>query len=162
MFTGDMVTVILNRKKTQTRRPVKPQYAVGEKWFKPKYQKGQIIWGRETWQKSECFDWHIKDQFVYRANVDHEEFAKEHKINWKPSIHMPRKAARIFLKVTNVIIERIQDITKGDCIREGCITDNPLIEFQDIWDQIYYTRGSGWKSNPYVYEIDFELLEDYK
>ena len=86
---------------------------------KPKAQKGNVFWVRETWQESECFDYHIKNEFVYRANNAHAEFAEEHNVKWKPSIFMPKAACRLFLKVTDVRVERLHDISEDDMIAEG-------------------------------------------
>lgn len=83
------------------------------------YEIGNILWVRETFQSSECFDFQIKSKFVYKANEWDRDFAAEFKIRWKPSLFMPKEAARIFLKVTNVRCERLQDISKADAIAEG-------------------------------------------
>lgn len=84
---------------------------------KPKYQIGDILWVRETFKKQNPFG---KPTYQYKADWDSYETGVELS-GWKPSIHMPRKAARIFLKVTNVRIERLQDISEADAIAEGII-----------------------------------------
>ena len=75
-----------------------------------KYRPGDILWVRETWAE-------MPHGFVYRA--DDETPEGWHLTAWKPSIHMPREAARIFLRVTNVQVERLQQITNEDVGREG-------------------------------------------
>ena len=96
---------------------------------------------------------------------------------WKPSIHMPKDAARIFLKVTNVRVERLKEITYEGCISEG-ITDDyktyseeyhdnlarrayPVI-FSDLWNSTINKQDLdeyGWEANPYVWVIEFERVE---
>ncbi|HGE6094622.1 TPA: hypothetical protein ACGG75_000947 [Vibrio cholerae] len=89
---------------------------------------------------------------------------------WKPSIHMPRAASRLTLKVTDVRIERVQDITEEQAIKEGMPTDEecqrmaiesglgwyqkPDIWFKNLWDSIY----GNWHQNPYVWVIEFEVI----
>jgi hypothetical protein len=104
---------------------------------------------------------------------------------WKPSIYMPRDAARIFLKVTDVRVERVQDITEEDAKAEGvilnceylmnkgcsrgcvdnhnpteCGVDRHKIMFKELWDDIRAKRGYSWDSNPWVWIISFERVEE--
>lgn len=92
----------------------------GEKFFKLPYQPGDILYVRETWCKS-------LERYLYRADYsDTEKFyqnGKEIEIKWRPSSNMPREAARIFLKVTNVRVERLQDITEDGANVEGMPDD---------------------------------------
>lgn len=151
LFNTAMVQAILDGRKTVTRRVVKPHREaiienawldkedgevvvvyndnnhIGEKgYIKPKYQVGDVLWVRETWWDQTDRDEYGCDTVVgytYKADFS-EEFAKEHR--WKPSIHMPKEAARIFLKVTDVRVERLQDITNDQAEKEGVPTDWPM------------------------------------
>lgn len=93
---------------------------------------------------------------------------------WKPSIHMPKEAVRIWLKVKSVRVERLQDITSDGIIAEGVISSagNPAmgrrwenlqkIEFQKIWDSTINKSDQdlfGWDANPWVWVIEFEQCE---
>lgn len=150
LFNTEMAKAILEGKKTQTRRPIPKRllekYDEYDDWANSvmfegctrdyeksyfekvlPYQKGDILYVRETWAKIEDFTNHaefeIDKGLKYLFKCD--DNGKEHPIvnvdvkRWRPSIHMPKEAARIFLKVTNVKIERIQDITNEDAIKEG-------------------------------------------
>lgn len=84
--------------------------------YKAPYQRGDILYVRETWCKG-------LERYIYRADYsDTEKFyrdGKEIEMKWHPSLHMPKDAARIFLRVTNVRVERLQDITVEDALAEG-------------------------------------------
>lgn len=120
LFSGDMVNAILAGRKTQTRRRIKPQavehsHANGF-WSEKKlsmapYQVRDTLYVRETWRQSP------EGAYFYRADMDDNES------KWKPSIHMPKRAARLFLEVTSVRAERLRDITEKDAISEGCGTN---------------------------------------
>ena len=143
----------------------------------PYGQPGDILWVRETWQESECFDFNVKDKYAYLANEHESEFAQEYKIRWRPSIHMPKKAARLFLRVKNVRVERVQDISIEDARAEGIteyihqFSDNfteaendvwrnrtTIENFAALWDSIYAKRGHGWDVNPWVVVVEFEVM----
>lgn len=120
LFNTQMVRAILDGRKTCTRRIVKPQPTAhyGVQCIKPPYQPGDILYVRETW--SLRFD---GEKYFYRAdkNTSREEkrLLDYNDVKWRPSIHMPKEAARIWLKVTNVRVERLQDISGEDLIKEG-------------------------------------------
>lgn len=126
---------------------------------------GDILYIRETWYKD-------KYRYMYRANYsDSEKFyrdGKETKIKWHPSIHMPKEAARIWLKVTDVRVERLQEITEVQAQSEGC--NSGLLtgactargQFEDLWN--FTIKKSdldryGWDVNPWVWVIEFERCE---
>ena len=148
----------------------------GAAHWKPRYFPEDVLYVRETW----AFDTGDDDgygigSFVYRANNGEEAPCGR----WRPSIHMPREAARIFLRVTDVRAERVQDITVEDCIAEGmdCNSDinnpDPLTHenikswnhahaqflYQELWDALHAKRGFGWVKNPWVFVYEFEVVE---
>lgn len=97
---------------------------------------------------------------------------------WCPSIHMPRWASRITLEITDVRVERLQDISDAEAIREGVddwgsieeadstaarLTEKgkglPLLQFRILWDDLNAKRGYGWDANPWVWVIGFRRVE---
>ena len=94
--------------------------------------------------------------FLYRADC-----RKPERITWRPSIHMPKQAARIWLKVTDVRVERLQDISLEDCVREGIEASRTGIfaRFSILWDSTIkkqFIAKYGWDANPWVWVIEFE------
>lgn len=213
IFNTEMVKAILDGRKAQTRRVVKPQppedeYFEGSYWYEPAivnkqgelepgnpvfgisstdgewgikspYKPGDILYVRETWCRLTDWDEQYPDDpselevVYYRADYD-DGFASLAK--WRPSIHMPKKAARIFLRVKNVRVERLQDITEEDARSEGCIDYHDKMgdgKFEDViefdltardafsylWDTLNAKRGYGWDANPWVWVIEFERIE---
>jgi len=78
---------------------------------------------------------------------------------WKPSIHMPRAASRITLEITGVRVERLQEISEGDIIAEGCPSEFLLGTnwYRPLWESI---NGPGsWDANPFVWVVEFRKLE---
>jgi hypothetical protein len=132
LFSTLMVQAILDGKKTMTRRVIKPQPTkpylcnIGHVWddghgyeIRPRYNLSDILWIRETWCKTDCFG--LQNGYVYKADGEKNKIFNMTGFiaKWKPSIFMPRDAARIFLRVTNIKAERIQDITEADMLAEG-------------------------------------------
>lgn len=130
LFNTAMVQAILEGRKTVTRRAIKPQPAGAlrpmgkgscrpgcfeasgeERIYRPPYQPGDVLYVRETWTE-------MPYGYVYRADEEQPE-GWEVDDCWRPSIHMPRAAARIFLRVTAVKAARLQEIEKEDVLREG-------------------------------------------
>lgn len=82
---------------------------------------------------------------------------------WKPSIHMPRCASRILLEITDVRVERLNDISECDAKAEGAPTeccvigDKHFLGFRSLWKSIYGEES--WRSNPWVWAIEFKRVE---
>lgn len=123
-------------------------------FIKPPYQPGDVLWVRETWAP-ETKQGVPTGGYVYRAS-DSPEPDEDVLLKWKPSIFMPREAARIFLKVTNVRVERLQEITEEDALREGMLARD---HFPGYWDKLNAKRGYGWYKNPWVWVIEFDKQE---
>ena len=230
LFNSQMVRAILDGKKTETRRIIKPQPIMplcyifagsssdvgkwhypdknaweiwGEKYKRPDnfskkderrvwkapYNTDDILYVRETWAplyKDETSDEVVGYMYKEQTLEEYDRMYSDGKDyywagKWKPSIHMPKEAARIFLKVTNVRVERLQDITVQGAINEGmpspacregdakCLEKQTLLtdcpsefidhSFQKVWDAtISYPNKEiyGWDANPFVWVVEFE------
>lgn len=148
-----------------------------------RYQVGDILYVRETWGDYSYDEEHQINYVYYRA--DYKDCIKTYihpqkddcgeeivcdLPKWKPSIHMPKSAARLFLKVTDVRVERLQDITSKEAIKEG-LKDKyaygkynsmePKKLFIDLWNSTINKHdldSYGWEANPYVWVIEFEKI----
>lgn len=208
LFNTDMVKAILDGRKSCTRRIVKgfiPNNAVwgytaftpkgriscrgtfadgyGEKFFKPPYQPGDILYVRETWERFECWNCDGDERgncpkepkksvldktfgcYMYRATDEISGDAK-----WHPSIHMPKEAARIWLKVTDVRVERLQDMTEVQAQAEGireyskdgnlykyAVTDDWWIDFHNKNRKSFF-GGTWWQDMPRTSKDAFSYL----
>ena len=123
------------------------------------YQPDDILWVRETWVKDfDVLAW--AEVYLYRADYNSRSMRF-----WKPSIHMPREAARIFLRVTGVRVERLRDMTLADVLMEGIKETD---EYEKTWDRWHQTWNHtikpaelpayGWEANPWVWVIAFERI----
>ena len=198
LFSTEMVQAILDGRKTVTRRIIKSQpgnafdcsghefkydgtgficshcgygvspphskYAVGSSFIRPPYKVGDILYVRETWQ---CFNPYSDKEYVYKATNDCSDVTN---MKWLPSIHMPKEAARIFLKVTDVRVERLQYITEMQVRKEGfrdyLAADDIFYPcgyyFRQTWDSTINKQDLdkyGWEANPWVWVIEFERCE---
>ena len=145
----------------------------------PYGKPGDTLWVKETFQTDTYPTGPLSSDertiIIYCADVQYPK-----RDMWRSSILMPRWASRIQLRVTEIRVERIQDITEEDAIKEGIITwnkgplaplyftdkkhvescdlghDTPRKAFRDLWDSIYAKRGRGWDVNPWVWCISFE------
>lgn len=208
LFNTEMVRAILDGRKTETRRVIKPQPKMrlcyvfagdgklrwsypsegtwefwGEEFKRPESfteddagklwtppcHADDILYIRETWSKLRGQE---TERFVYKA-TDSYPFGEKYiaKFKWHPSIHMPKEAARIFLKVTDVRVERLQDISEEGAEKEG-VTATSLFEggenlpalywFSGIWNSTIAKQNLhkyGWNANPYVWVITFERID---
>lgn len=178
LFSTPMVRAILEGRKTQTRRVVKhplddrgvrTTYRVFEDWHGkevkcPYGQVGDVLWVRETWQ---LFSPYGPEDYYFGYKATPGEIGEEasEKYNylrpdvWKPSIHMPKEACRIWLKIINIRVERLQNINNMDIRAEGaaefgCTAHR--LNFQSLWQSI--NGQDSWKSNPWVWVIEFERI----
>ena len=158
---------------------------------KRKYQVGDRLWVRETFA---IFDVDADEDIAigYKADntyksvewfLDKRKYFNKLRLGkWRSSIHMPKWAARIFLEITNIRVERVQDISIADCVAEGIqrlrgpLPPCPDTAFQDysgkvaecgaiasfrtLWDSINAKRGYGWDKNPWVRCIEFKRKEN--
>ena len=119
------------------------------------YKKGDILYVRETWA-----EW--TDGYVYKTWISPFPQPGCYPTTiWHPSIHMPKQAARIWLKVTDVRVERLQKITIGGCEEEGCWCghNGDIFAFMALWDSTVKKADIdryGWGANPWVWVIEFE------
>ena len=204
LFNTEMVRAILDGRKTCTRRLIKPQpdkkhiyplgfvtdstekkevgcfgFAANEyggsiQYVKPpyRYAPGDILYVRETWKKA-------PNGYYYYEDWQKNDIADITK--WKPSIHMPKEAARIWLKVTDVRVERLQEITEDGCIAEGIYPSNcrgcnatfgcdvcpdegydEVDKFVEVWNSTIKKSDLdryGWDASPWVWVIEFERCE---
>lgn len=141
-------------------------------WLPPPVTQHDLREGADTWPK--C---------VYSADTDDTEIAWMRDMRWKqrPSIHMPRWASRILLEVTDVRVQRVQEINEADAVaegvEEGCVNYQPdydavcdrmnalpacgaVARYSLLWDSINAKRGYGWEANPWVWAITFRRIED--
>lgn len=210
LFNTEMVRAILDGRKSCTRRLAKPQpdekhtyplgfvtdstekkevgcfgfgideYGGSIQYAKPPYQPGDILYVRETWKKA-------PNGYYYYESWQRNDIADVTK--WKPSIHMPKEAARIWLKVTDVKVERLQEMKPVDVIKEGaypdcwdCLNtygesgsqccygieeqcsqcDEAMMEWEKLWNSTIKKSDIdryGWDANPWVWVIEFERCE---
>lgn len=133
-FAGRVPTGFVCRKCGFGVAPPHSRVPCGGSLFRPRYWPGDILYVRETWAKlcyvdPDGYTHFDKPMLYYAADgtpdivlVDEDGFELDNqRIRWKPSIHMPKEAARIFLRVTDVRVERLQDITIEQAIREGIV-----------------------------------------
>ncbi len=177
LMNTEMVQMTLKDFKTQTRRVIKfpvdwEPLAYEEKesdylysflfntpcgrypgGIKCPYGKpGDELWVRETWCKQ-------LGGIVYKADGEDKKFEK---FKWKPSIFMPRKYSRIQLRIADIRVERVQDITKSDIVSEG-LNPLPHLSLMDRWknliDSINGPRGFWFKDNYWLWVIEFERIK---
>lgn len=141
-------------------------------FIKPKYKVGDILYVKETWTLGKKFTikpenvWYIRNdlgnEVYYKADLNDNFYDPDNICKWKPSIHMPKNYARIFLKVTNARVERLQDITFDDIEKYGIkfnLKINGKNKFKILWNS---TAKDGYKylDNPYVFVYEFEMIHD--
>lgn len=208
LFNTEMVRAILDGRKTVTRRLIKARQLIGiapdkckngtpEEFLKekkhmfkpycdmtdaelintayePPYQPGDIRYVRETWCDDRQFtNDSTSGRYFYKAS-ESDDFTPK----WKPSIHMPKEVSRIFLKVKDVRVERLHEITEEQAKAEGAIDNRGFIHspdneydsihtakehFEQIWNSTIKKSDLcrfGWNANPWVWVIEFERIEE--
>lgn len=141
--------------------------------IKALYQKGNLMWVRETYHVKgglpaieKLLETNFKDKkdcLIYKADLPESDW-KNYK--WSPPIFMRKNACRLWLKVIDVRVERLQDIVVGDIKREGCPEkiffnskmSNVAKWFTLLWDSINKKPEYSWKANPWVWVIEFERV----
>lgn len=158
------------------------------------YQLGDILYVRETWQCWRAHRYEATADIRFRAGgddvrlqfangntdsidrLDYDTFVHKwfsHNGEWKPSLFMTKEAARIWLKVTDVKVERLQEITSEQIGREGVEVEYPHVlngeekryAFLTLWNSTIKKSDIdcyGWDANPYVWVIEFERCEKPK
>lgn len=134
------------------------------KRWNPPYHTDDILYVRETWCGLPVNEaGHMRGHTIYYYKADGELRPKGWRGTWHPSIHMPKEAARIWLKVTDVRVERLQDMTDDDAEAEGCFDyTSTALGFFDVWDSTIKKSDLdryGWNANPWVWVIEFERCE---
>lgn len=189
LFNTEMVRAILDGRKTCTRRLVKTrrkdacgfyvtkrpdgsfagiyEYDEDERMFEnqliPPYKPGDVLYVRETFMQAAAHT------FWYKA--DDNSWIPEG-LHWHPSIHMPKEAARIWLKVTDVQVERLQDITSEQIYREGAEVEEPFVlngeekryAFSVLWNSTIKKSDLdryGWKANPWAFAKHSSMSAEY-
>lgn len=203
LFNTEMIRAILDGRKSCTRRILKhdveailnspyhkehPEVEdeqIISKLCMPPYQPGDILYVRETWcalPVNEAGHMRGHSTYYYRADGDLRPSGWRGK--WNPSIHMPKEAARIWLKVTDVRVERLQEITDEQAKREGIQYDEcptgftwkqetdmhncyttPIGAMQALWNSTIKKSDIdryGWDASPWVWVIEFERCESRK
>ncbi len=191
LFNTDMVLAILDGRKTVTRRVVKKsQCMLADRkepheldrrhalfdgmtdaelvacTYRPPYKPGDTLYVRETWCKNAD-----SEEYYYAANRETGVCAP-YGLKWRPSIHMPKQAARIWLRVMDVRVERLQDMTGQDILQEGVnchvhpeahyFEGNKKMMFEEVWNSTIKRQDLdryGWDANPWVWVIEFERCE---
>lgn len=187
LFSAPMIRALQEGRKTQTRRIMKlqptrtPTLVRLERKVEPELvamwatdyrgnavcvcpygRPGDLLWVRETWAPNKVIPVEHRDpgEFIYAADLDVDRRMKW-AATWKPSIHMPRKASRLTLRITDVRVERLREISEADAQAEGCDPATPYpYQYRDsfaaLWDSI---NGPGaWDENPSVWGLSFQVF----
>lgn len=178
IFSTQMVEAIIAGKKSKTRRLCKFGKAYNifhdgkhevesektiQNMLPCKYNVGDILWVRETWQFVE-FGPEPEDRgYVYKASENGREWQyNDLSWTWKPSLFMPKKACRLFLKVTDVKLERLHDISAEDIKAEGVsYTIDYYPNLIELWENLWVEINGqdSWNENPFVWVVSFDVVE---
>ena len=191
IFSTEMVAAIIDGRKTQTRRVVRPGIAkkldAGADWRSlrcPHGKAGDRLWVKEQWQVQPSEDLSSGNKgVIYRADYcfirSDDELplrimpeARDRPVGggWHSPIFMPRWAARLTLEITDIRMEKLQDMTEEDAQKEGFDGIEDLLDpydrvfavgFIPTWDHLNIKRGYGWNTNPWVWVITFREVSTY-
>src|ERR1043166_8420695 len=189
IFSSPMIIAIREGKKTQTRRVVIPQPVapLAPRRHCP-HELGSRLWVRETWGNADFLygdggqEGNTPFVVAYQADKVGVRFTDPphvvpaydlaqwncDKLQWKPSIFMPRWASRLTLEITQVRAERVQDISQEDCLAEGIEPELHLAHwaerlkprYQHLWDAIHAKRYCPWDSKPFVWVLTVKVVEN--
>lgn len=172
LFSTPMVQALLNGTKTQTRRLFNETIQLGnfdETLKKSILKVGSIIWVRETFAHSLN-----SNEFCYKADTDNPIYLDK-SWKWKPSLFMPKSACRLFLEVTEIRIERLNEISESDAIAEGIeystefgyklYSKNSFFSkhlsasdsYMSLWE--FINGQNSWQENPFVFVYTFKVVE---
>lgn len=146
--------------------------AVGDNWgVEAPYQPGDLLWVQETWRcvKYDSMDgdlgYGVEFKDGQRKHFEFKDAERFHKFGkyafkkgWKPSIFMPKEAARLFLLVKNNSVERLRDMTEEDAIAEGF---PDITNFIIFWNRFNAKHGYPFESDPWVWKINFERKKSH-
>ena len=177
-FTGGAPTGYVCRKCGFGVAPPYCRVPCGESLFRPRYWPSDILYVRETWSFWPCFD--CDNEMCYGRGISYKETdgcfvykTQKSKVpyeeKWRPSIHMPKVAARIFLRVTDVSVERLQNIDAAGIRAEGVGTmaafagdmEIASAEFRNLWNSTIKPAdfaAFGWDANPWVWVYKFQQI----
>jgi len=177
LFSGPLVRALLEGRKDVTRRVIKPdwwrrcldqqdlEYLERAARMSPYGVPGDQLWVRETHALCWAAHWDLPHRVCPEGSPSgtepcvayYREGFDRVAPRWRPSIHMPRWASRIQLEVVSVRAERlVGGMSDAEAQREGC---DSLDEFRSLWDKINARRGYGWDSDPWVWRVEFRVLE---
>ena len=205
IMSAESVQAILDGRKTQTRRVVKVANdmpcGVGvhfdgktnslkafyinangdiNDYRCPYGQKGDRLWVKESYIRGNVFTLLKTSNFEKQSKEEVEEFGKNHG-GWKSPLFMKKKEAKLWLEITNIRVERLQDITEDDAIAEGIKLNKSEFNnsyqckdylddenfyfdakgsYQSLWDKLNAKRGYSWDNNPFVWVVEFRRVEE--
>ena len=199
LFSAPMIRALIAGQKKATRRIVQPaRHPYGERMAadevaaeflggtcavrSPYGAPGDLLWVRETWAASHAYD-HLPPRLILNdARIHFAATAERGGLLWRPSIHMPRWASRITLRITDARVQRLQEISEEDAIAEGVegafvedgrywrnygLSDedaacspmlvSPIHSFKSLWESIYGPES--WHDDPFVWALTFEVIK---
>ncbi len=180
MFSSAMVQALLDGRKTQTRRVLNPQ-PIGFDWHdlkcKPRFAVGDRLWVREAWKSHGGYDdlspadMGGDEAIIYVADGAHQTWGYPGitKIGrLRAAMHMPRWASRLTLIVTDVRVQRLQDISEQDALAEsmdfeafkrGEAKGNDAISsYAILWDSLNgHRQACAWSDNPWICAVSFTV-----